>query len=71
MCNWYDQLYMPRVHFTGAQAMRLHSVLRRVPHLILSSDIAVLKFLSFEQRAPYFHLALVLANDVASSDWVT
>ena len=50
--------------------MRLHSVLRRVPHLILSSDIAVLKFLSFEQRAPYFHLALVLANDVASSDWV-
>ena len=64
---------MPRVHFTGTQAMRLHgaSVLRRVPHLILSSDIAVLKFLSFEQRAPYFHFALVLANDVASSDWVT
>ena len=52
--------------------MRLRgaSVLRRVPHLILSSDIAVLKFLSFEQRAPYFHFALVLANDVASSDWV-
>ena len=52
--------------------MQLHgaSVLRRVPHLILSSDIAVLKFLSFEQRVPYFHFVLGLENDVFSSDWV-
>lgn len=70
---WSLPIHASRAGFAGTQAVWLHgaNMLRRALHLIWCSDVTVLKFLiRFEQRTPYFHFALGLANDVASSDRV-